>query len=72
MARRVAISVARAATDEYMVLSAPASAPNAIAIASGQPSFWIRSEVCDGLFGEVGGLGFHVEFQARIVVVIAP
>ena len=29
-----------------MVLSAPASAPNAIAMASGQPSFWIRSEVC--------------------------
>ena len=39
MARSVAISVARAATDEYIVLSAPAIAPSAIAIASGQPSF---------------------------------
>ena len=39
MARKVAISVARAATDEYIVLSAPASAPNAMAMASGQPSF---------------------------------
>ena len=47
MARNVAISVARAATDEYIVLSAPASAPNAIAMASGQPSFWMRSEVLD-------------------------
>jgi len=45
IARRVAISTARAATDEYMVLRAPASAPNAIAMASGQPSFWIRSVV---------------------------
>ena len=47
MARNVAISIARAATELYMVLSAPASAPSAMAIASGQPSFWIRSEVCD-------------------------
>ena len=47
MARKVAISTARAATELYMVLSAPASAPSAMAMASGQPSFWMRSEVCD-------------------------
>ena len=47
MARNVAISVARAATEEYMVLRAPARAPNAIAMASGQPSFWMRSDVLD-------------------------
>src|SRR5262245_57043243 len=47
MARKVAISTARAATEEYIVLSAPARAPNAMAIASGQPSFWMRSDVCD-------------------------
>ena len=52
MARRVAISVARAATEEYMVLSAPASEPNAIAIASGQPSFWIRSDVFDACWAK--------------------
>src|ERR1700751_4233038 len=45
IARSVAISVVRAATEEDIVLSAPARAPNAIAIASGQPSFWIRSVV---------------------------
>ena len=47
IARKVAISDARAATELYMVLSAPASAPSAMAIASGQPSFWIRSEVSE-------------------------
>ena len=30
IARRVAISIGRAATEEYIVLSAPASAPNAM------------------------------------------
>ena len=35
-----------------MVLSAPASEPNAIAIARGQPSFWIRSDVFDACWAK--------------------
>ena len=59
---------ARAATELYMVLRAPASAPNAMAIASGQPSFWIRSRGARRLVGEVRGLRFDVELEPRIVL----
>ena len=42
-ARKVAISRVRRATELYIVLSAPNSAPNAIMPAMNTPNFWINA-----------------------------